>query len=176
MLQFADTLKYENKNGIVDCFDDDKYIDPEWMRSVNADAILLARFENEVFYHDTPVNVVLSISNFLPQPYIKGDLKVSVNGKEVWTGKNIALAGGLQKLADVRLRFPNSGKAEKMELAAEFTAPGQTLKNAWNFWLYPADTDPRPAGNGTQRSCIGRTDQGTSWGKGRFSCADRYPD
>ena len=24
-----------------------------------------------------------------------------------------------------------------MELAAEFTAPGQTLKNAWNFWLYP---------------------------------------
>ncbi len=137
MLQFADTLKYENKNGIVDCFDDDKYIDAGWMRSINGDAVLLARFENEVFYHDTPVNVALSISNFLPQPYIRGDLKVCVNGKEVWTGKNIALAGGLQKLADVQLRFPNSGKAEKMELAAEFTAPGQTLKNAWNFWLYP---------------------------------------
>lgn len=137
MLQFADTLKYENKNGIVDCFDDDKYIDPAWMRSINGDAVLLAEFDTEVFRHNSPVNVVLRISNFLPSPYLRGTLTVAVNGSEIWRGNNIALAGGLQKLAELSLRFPDTGKAEQMELAAEFTAPGVELKNAWNFWLYP---------------------------------------
>ena len=35
MLQFSDCFKYENKNGIVDCFDDDKDIDPEIFKQSN---------------------------------------------------------------------------------------------------------------------------------------------
>ena len=42
MLQFSDCFKYENKNGIVDCFDDDKFIPPDWMLTFNGDAALLA--------------------------------------------------------------------------------------------------------------------------------------
>ena len=57
MLQLADCLKYENKNGILDCFDDDKFIAPEWMLAINGDAVLLGCFENEVFYFDDPVKI-----------------------------------------------------------------------------------------------------------------------
>ena len=46
ILNLADQLKYENKNGIVDCFDDDKYIPAEWMRKFNSDAVLLAEMED----------------------------------------------------------------------------------------------------------------------------------
>lgn len=137
MLQLADTLKYENKNGIIDCFDDDKYIDPDWMNSFNGDAALLAEFENETFYHGSPVKVIMRISNFLSQPNITGNLHLSVNGCEVWNGKHLTLTGGLQTLAKIEFKFPDSGKAQAMKLTATFNGGNITLQNSWNFWLYP---------------------------------------
>ena len=49
MLQFADCFKYENKNGIVDCFDDDKYIPAEWMRQFNG---LSCRLPQKMFLRE----------------------------------------------------------------------------------------------------------------------------
>ncbi|MBR7108329.1 MAG: hypothetical protein IKC89_07950 [Lentisphaeria bacterium] len=137
MLQFADCLKYENKNGIVDFFDDDKYIDARWMNTFNADAALLARFENEVFYCGTPVKMELFVSNFLEQPEIKGSLEVSVNGREFWKGDNFVLAGNLQKLTGMSLNFKSRAVPEKVIVSALFRSEKLVLENSWQIWLYP---------------------------------------
>ncbi len=137
MLQLADCLKYENKNGILDCFDDDKFFDPEWMLSINGDAVLLGCFEKETFFEDEPVKMVLKISNFLPAPRIRGDVKVLVDGECVYVGKDFSLAGGLQKLAEITLRFDQKNKARKSVVTAEFVSDSISLRNSWNIWLYP---------------------------------------
>ncbi len=45
MLQFADTDKYENSNGVVDCFDDPHGISPEQFRKFNADTAVSNTWE-----------------------------------------------------------------------------------------------------------------------------------
>ena len=137
MLQFADCLKYENKNGIVDCFDDDKFIPAEWMRAINDDAILLASFEKETFFYDEPVRMTLKISDFLPAPRIRGEVTVSVDGKEIYRGSEFSLAGGLQKLAEITLNFQAKPQASKSKIIARFVSEGLTLENSWDIWLYP---------------------------------------
>lgn len=142
MLQFSDCLKYENKNGIVDCFDDDKFIPPEWMRTFNEDAALLAELENEVYYYGDEVRGTILISNFLPKPsVVGGSLRLSVksdSGEEtVYSGNNVTLSGGLQKVADFSLCFKERKQAAQVELCAHFTASGIDLKNSWKLWLYP---------------------------------------
>ncbi|MBQ7206916.1 MAG: hypothetical protein IJS01_03865 [Lentisphaeria bacterium] len=137
MLQFADCLKYENKNGIVDCFDDDKYIDARWMRAINDDAVLLGCFEKETFFYDEAVKMTLKISDFLPSPRIRGTVTVAVNGKEIYCGKEVALAGGLQKIAEITLNFTPKARAERAEIAARFVSANLTLENSWHIWLYP---------------------------------------
>ena len=137
MLQLADCLKYENKNGVIDCFDDDKFIAPEWMLSINGDAVLLGCFENDTFYFDEEVKMVLKISNFLPSPRIRGDVRVTVDGVEIYCGKDVVLAGGLQKLAELKLRFKSGEDARKVVVAAEFVCGSKKIVNSWDLWLYP---------------------------------------
>ena len=137
MLQLADCLKYENKNGIIDCFDDDKFIDPQWMRNINGDIVLLGCFDKEIFYYGETVEMVLKISDFLPSPRIRGDVSVKVNGSEVYRGKDVCLAGGLQKIAEIKLDFQTRETAEKFVVSAEFTAGDIKISNSWELWGYP---------------------------------------
>ena len=137
MLQFADCLKYENRNGIVDCFDDDRFIKAEWMRQFNGDLVVLAEFADEVLYEDQPLEVALSISDFLPQPRVKGTLEVVWDGERVWEGQAVVLAGGLQRIADLALKAPATGRARRVTLSVRFTSPEVTATNSWDFFLYP---------------------------------------
>ena len=143
MLQFADCLKYENKNGIVDCFDDDKFIPPAWMMQFNGNAALLADFETEVHHYGEPVRGTVYVSDFLPEPTVTGgDLTLRVkhaDGSEqtVYEGHHVTLVGGLQKIAAVTLNFDPRSEAEKVIVTAELRAKGLTLTNSWDLWLYP---------------------------------------
>lgn len=137
MLQLADCLKYENKNGILDFFDDDKFFDPAWMMNINGDAVLLASFTDECFYYGTPVKMTLKISNFLSDPRIKGDIKISVDGEEVYSGKSVTLAGGLQTIADIELDFKAQKTAKQVCITAEFDSENLHLTNSWPLWLFP---------------------------------------
>ena len=78
MLQFSDCLKYENKNGIVDFFDDDKYIKPEWMLTFNSDLALLADFDPETYYYGEHAKVRIAVSNFKAEG-LRGDLTVTLD-------------------------------------------------------------------------------------------------
>ena len=137
MLQFSDCLKYENKNGIVDCFDDDKGIDAAWMRQFNADLVLLAELSHDTLYEDQALTVTISASDYLPQPQIRGTLAIKLDGQTVYEGIDFALAGGLQKLAALDLRLPQTGKTCRHDLSAIFTSCGNEYKNEWQFWSFP---------------------------------------
>ena len=137
MLQFSDCLKYENKNGIVDCFDDDKGIDAKWMRQFNADLVLLAELSHDTLYEDQVLTVTVSASDYLPQPQIRGTLTIKLDRQTVYEGLDFALAGGLQKLAALELRIPQTGKTCRHELCATFTSDGNEYQNDWQFWSFP---------------------------------------
>ena len=137
MLQFADCLKYENKNGIVDFFDNDKYIDAAWMRQFNSDAVLLADFGKEVFYHGETVNMQFFISNYLPQVRMVGTLTIRCNNEVFWRGEYVSVVGGLHKLVTLQSNFTPSDKAEKITVSAEFISGDVVLTNSWDLWLYP---------------------------------------
>ena len=116
MLQFADCLKYENKNGIVDCFDDDKYIPANWMRQFNDDAVILADYPRENYRYGEDIRVDIFISDFLRQPYLNnGDLRLTLqhDGIEecLYDGHHITLAGGLQKIATLTFALRDRGQA-----------------------------------------------------------------
>ena len=142
MLQFADCFKYENKNGIVDCFDDDKFIDAAWMRQFNADAVLLTDLPEECFADDQKVEFPIHISNFTQTETAFGTLKVSLEtsaGKEtLYCADNIFVVSGVQKLVDIKVALPPVEKAEECTIYAEFTAPGIECRNDWKIWRYPA--------------------------------------
>ncbi len=138
MLQFADCYKYENKNGIVDCFDDDKGIDPAWLRQSNDDLVLLCDYDSETVRETAPVTLDFYASDFLPRYAIRGTLRVCLDGECVYEGQAFALAGGLQKLCRLTLTPKALGQAAKHEIAAEFVSDGLTVRNSWPLWTYPA--------------------------------------
>lgn len=137
MLQFADCLKYENKNGIVDCFDDDKGIDPLWLRQMNDDLVLLADLETETAYEDEKVGISLYASDFMVKPEIRGDYKLWLDGELLYEGKDFILAGGLQLLAKIELNVKPTGKARMCVLKAEFAGGDVKVTNSWKLWFYP---------------------------------------
>ena len=152
MLQLSDCLKYENKNGILDCFDDDKYIPPQWMRQFNDNAALLAHFDSTTFFWDSPVNCTLYASDFLAQPVRRGDLAVAVRypdgtAETLYEGKDLSLAGGLQKLATLEMRFAEQPDAAQLEIEATYTAGELKLTNSWHLWGYPRKALPKIPAN-----------------------------
>ncbi len=141
MLQFADCFKYENKNGIVDCFDDDKYIDADWMRQFNSDTVLLTDMPEECFFDEEKIKFPIYISNFSGEENIFGRLKVfieSVSGKtELYNRDNIFIVSGVQKLIDVEIILPKLTQPEGYTVSAEFSAPEINCRNSWKIWRYP---------------------------------------
>ena len=137
MLQFSDCLKYENKNGLVDFFDDDKFIDSKWFRQMNDDLVLLADLSDEIAYDNSSITANLYASDFLAQPEIRGDYKLWLDDELVFDGKDYMLAGGLQKLATVEISVTPNDKAQMRNLRAEFVSGDIRVENQWKLWFYP---------------------------------------
>lgn len=137
MLQFSDCLKYENKNGLVDFFDDDKFIDSKWFRQMNDDLVLLADLSDEIAYDNDAITADLYASDFLAQPELRGNYKLWLDGDLVFDGKDYMLAGGLQKLATVKISVTPNGTAQMRNLRAEFVSGDIRVENQWKLWFYP---------------------------------------
>ena len=143
MLQFADCFKYENKNGIVDCFDDDKYIPADWMRRFNSDLVLLADFPGRTFFGNEEVSFSVYASSFTAanRP-LRGRLLVTLSdGAVLCDLPDVALAGGLEKL--VRVSFRRKAPVENvvlLEAEARFITEEGEFFNSWKLWLYPEAT------------------------------------
>lgn len=148
MLQLSDCLKYENKNGILDFFDDDKYFDPAWMRKINDELVLLADLKAERLYEDEPIVADIYASDFLPQSRIGGTLEVTLDGERIYAGEHFQLAGGLQKLVCLNIKPKKiTGKTKVNTLAVRFVSEKIEVSNSWKLWIYPrVEEKPAPAG------------------------------
>ncbi len=143
MLQFADCLKYENKNGIVDCFDDDKFIDAEWFLGINNNVVLLAEFPETSFCSGEAFRIGLSISNYAIQPLGRCELKLSLNSgnaqnsETIFQGTDFLPLTGVSKLLDATL-IPQAESATQFTLCTELqAADGRKFRNQWIFHVYP---------------------------------------
>ncbi len=141
MLQFADCFKYENKNGIVDCFDDDKYIDPAWMRNFNADDVLLSDWPRECFFNGEELRFPIHLSHFSECPNPVGTLTVTLDSGdrsiEIYRGEKIAATPGVQLLTEIDLRLPPVERTTRFVVRAEFSAPEMSCRNEWEFRVFP---------------------------------------
>lgn len=142
MLQFADCFKYENKNGIVDCFDDDKGISSSWLKQMNSDLVLLADMEKPYGYVGDELSIEIFASDFLPQSEIMGELTVKLDDSIIYYGKNFVLAGGLQRLVRLTVEMKKPGVKK---LNVSFQSENLSVVNDWTLWAYPRVTLNRTA-------------------------------
>ena len=132
MLQFADCFKYENKNGIVDCFDDDKFIPAQWMRQFNSNTVILADFETESFFEDEEIKSEIYLSHFDTPINQIGQLTLKLDGNVIYEDNGFATVAGLQKLIDITFKA-NIGLHT---LSAEFTSEKINAINSWQFRVF----------------------------------------
>lgn len=149
MLQLSDCLKYENKNGLLDCFDDDKGYGPAWVRQFNDDVVLLAEFPAESFWGGESVPVGISLSNFAPALLDSCVVKLFLQAGddpsvEIYQGAHFRPVNGLSRLVTASITPTALPTARRYTLAAELhTREGQVFRNAWDFFVYPRQTAPK---------------------------------
>ena len=146
LLQFADTDRYENSNGIVDCFDDAHGVDENEFLKFNGDTALLADLPRRTFFEKEAVLIPVMVSHFSAEMSGLADLSFSVESRD---GKAIAMRGkleqidlnerGLREVAQLRLRWPETARPEALTLRLTLAAQdgSYTIENSWHLWLYP---------------------------------------
>ena len=144
-LQFCDTDRYENSNGIVDCFDDKKGIDDVAFRKFNGDTVLLADMPRRVFFEGEKFLIPAMVSHFSAE--LSGEMVFrfalkNSKGETVFTGDmpNISLTErGRHEICEVTLKFPKTGKPQAYELVFELiNEKGEVVvDNTWNLWTFP---------------------------------------
>ena len=146
MLQLSDCLKYENKNGLIDFFDDDKHISPEWFKQINDDDILLADIPTRTFFTDQTVNIPLRISHYSPNPINNATITVNMEADGVIkkiheTDGFDFIEQGVISFADISLEFSGFSRSTRVRLEAIMTfsdASDKTrrITNSWELWCY----------------------------------------
>ena len=143
MLQLADTDRYENSNGIIDCFDDPHGISADAFRAFNSDTVILARPEKRVFLSNEIVSIPILLSQYAINPAPIADFSFNLTCGDtviragalakVDTGKS-----GLYELCRLKLTMPEVASPKKLTLSCKLLlSTGDTLANEWELWLFP---------------------------------------
>ncbi len=142
MLQFADTDKYENSNGVVDCFDDPHGISPEEFRKFNADTVLLARLPKQIFEAGEVVKIPVLLSQYMINPPKTADFSyVLKNGDNVVRSGELRTVdtgeSGLYSICGLEFKMPD-GEPAKYELICKLSFDdGSVCENSWEMWGFP---------------------------------------
>ena len=142
MLQFADTDKYENSNGVVDCFDDPHGISTEEFKKFNADTVVLARLPKQVFNTEETVKIPVLLSQYMINPPKKGDFSYKLEGTKIYNSGTLTDVdtdkSGLYTLCSLEIKLPKTEKAEKLTLSCKIDfEDGSKCENSWEMWIFP---------------------------------------
>lgn len=142
MLQFADTDKYENSNGVVDCFDDPHGISQEEFKKFNADTVVLARLPKQVFTTAETVKIPVLLSQYMINPPKKGDLSYKLEGSKLYNSGTLSdvdtYKSGLYTICSLEINLPKIEKAEKLTLSCKIDfEDGTKCENSWELWVFP---------------------------------------
>ena len=148
MLQFADTDKYENSNGVVDCFDDPHGISPEAFKAFNGDTVLLARQENPIYTAGTVAKIPVLLSQYAINPPESADFTYRLSADDGLVsegGLNTVNTGcsGLYSICKLEIDLPHTDSPKKLTLCCELKFDdGSLCSNSWEMWLFPAYEHP----------------------------------
>ncbi len=141
-LQFADTDRYENSNGIVDCFDDPTYLKPDSFLDFNGDDVLLTNIENRIIEGNL-LKTTISLSRYseLIAKYADFEYTLDDGEQTFCQGKIEKIDISRRDLYDIvklKLRLPAVTKPTELRLSVKLLSSGYTVaKNHWILWLFP---------------------------------------
>lgn len=151
MLQFADTDRYENSNGIVDCFDDPHGISADAFRAFNSDTVILARPEKRIFVSNDIASIPILLSQYAINPAPIADFSFTLTSGDTvirsgTLGKIDTVKSGLYEICRLKLAMPEVERPEKLTLSCKLALnSGETLANEWELWLFPKTDAPLTA-------------------------------
>jgi beta-galactosidase len=151
-LQFCDTNRYENSNGIVDCFDDSKGVSEQEFQKFNGDTVLLADLPRRVFFQGDTVTAPAVVSHFSAE--LAGTMTfefklVNSDGTPVRQGtlSDINLnEKGRHDLCVVTFKLPVTSKPEAYRLIFSLLDANHkaVVENDWNLWSFPNQPQALP--------------------------------
>jgi len=149
-LQMADTDRYENGNGILDCFDDPKHTSPEEFLKFNGATVLIAELPRRALFEGEAISVPVWLSHYGPPREGAAALEWEITGENVWLGgrmPDFELAEpGLRRLATIEARLPRAAGARLLRLEVRLLGGGDALaENDWTLALFPNRPEEVPA-------------------------------
>ena len=141
-LQFADTDKYENSNGVVDCFDDYHGISAEEFRAFNADTVLLARLPKQTFTSGEKVSIPVVLSQYLINPPEYGTFKYELAGEnKIYSQGTLdrvsTRESGIYEICSIDTTLPQIKGGEKLVLKCSLDmVDGTKVQNSWEIWVF----------------------------------------
>ncbi len=140
-LQFADTERYENSNGVVDCFDDPTTKQADFLR-FNGNDVLLVGLHDKLFYEGEELAVPVQISTFSEEKPAYTDLTYCLAGDQTYCEGRLTHVcvkdRGVYEICTLRLKLPKLKKSEKLTLKLTLK-DGESVftENEWDIWAYP---------------------------------------
>ncbi len=141
-LQFADTDRYENSNGLVDCFDDKTYLAPSQFLTFNGDDVLLSDIKNRIVEGDE-LNTTISLSRYseLTEKHADFEYALGDNNNIYCQGRleNIDISKReLYKICKLSLKLPSVSEATELTLSVKLLTNDQIVtSNNWQLWVFP---------------------------------------
>jgi len=144
-LQLSDTERYENSNGVIDCFDDPAGVDQDEFGKFNSDTVLLADMPRRTFFEGEKASIPIIVSHFSPDIEGKGDFSfelTSQDGAVAMRGglSDIDLTGrGRREICRVNVDLPACARPCALKLSVRLDGLGGSwqVANDWGIWLYP---------------------------------------
>ncbi|HET6428091.1 MAG TPA: glycoside hydrolase family 2 TIM barrel-domain containing protein [Phycisphaerae bacterium] len=141
-LQLADTDRYENSNGILDCFDDPVGVDPDEFLRFNGETVLLADLPRRTFFEGEWLTVPILLSHYSCR--IAGQATLAFR----LSGSGVAVSGqlggidldhrGRREIGRLHLKLPETPSPRALTLTVSLAADaGPIVANSWRLWLYP---------------------------------------
>ncbi len=152
-LQLADTERYENSNGLLDCFDDPhSCIDRKEFAKFNSDTILLSNLPVRTCFEKTKMEIPVMISHYADNLPGTADfffeLKEAISGKVVRSGKLHGILldePGLREICTVDIVMPETMDGKELKFSVKLTAGNKVLvENDWSLWVFPDRPESLP--------------------------------
>lgn len=142
MLQFADTDRYENSNGVVDCFDDPHGISAEEFKKFNADTVVLARLPKQIFTFGEKVKIPVILSQYAIDPPKSADFSYTLTAGDtvVRSGAMTDVdtgASGIYDVCSLEFKMPALSASSELTLECKMTfEDGSVITNSWQMWAF----------------------------------------
>lgn len=146
LLQLSDTDKYENSNGILDCFDDPQNLIPDDFRKFNDATVILADLPRRTYFEKEKITIPVILSHYNADITGYADLEFnlidSCNNKSVISGKMVKFnmsKYGRYEICQIELYLPATDSANALVLNLKLSNDAKTfsIENSWPIWVYP---------------------------------------